>query len=164
MDRQKAKGKEQKAKGRRSPYANLPYDGRLLVRFMELLCQDEIKYTQGGRFTSRIHKAIMRVIAPGSEDAIKFSGFPGIWFVKSQSRPALNRWYIVDIQELTCEVDTTQLEIPSWMKIDPDQFYCEDRRHNGGICWHILCGALAEAARIDFKEFPEVEHGKLQEA
>lgn len=155
--RERAASREVKKPGgrkKRSPYAALPYDARLLVRFLEILCPDQVRYVSGGKYTSRVQKAVLAVLAPGSEDRIKFSGFEGVWLIRSDSRPSLNRWYICDLGSLSCEVDVSQLNIPEWMRIDERDFFCEDHRHNGGLCWHIFACALAEAARVDNREFP----------
>jgi hypothetical protein len=153
----KVEGPKAKGKGRakRSPYAKLPYDARLLVRFLEIMFPEQTRYSDNARYTSRAFKAAMRVLASGGEDGVKFSGFPGIWYIQSSSRVSLNRWYVVNIRELTCEVDTSQLVIPKGLKIHEDKFFCEDHRHHGGLCWHIFAAALAEAARIDAKEIPQ---------
>jgi hypothetical protein len=140
---------------KRSPYAKLPYDARLLVRFLEILFPEQNNYAEGARFPSRAFKAATRVLAPGSEEAVKFSGFSGVWYIKSSSRPTLNRWYVVNVHEMTCEVLTSQLVIPPGLKIREDKFYCEDRQHHGALCWHLLAATLAEAVRVDTKEFPE---------
>ncbi len=95
MQRQEKTGnKGAKGRAQRSPYARVPYDARLLIRFLELLAKDDVKYASGGRYTSRIHKAVVYAMEEGSEELIVFSGFPGIWYVRSGSRPALNRWYV----------------------------------------------------------------------
>lgn len=139
---------------KRSPYAKLPYDARLLVRFLEILFPEQNNYAEGARYPSRAFKAAMRVLAPGSEEVIKFSGFPGIWYVKSQSRPTLERWYITNLEDMTCEVDTARLVIPPGLKIDESHFFCEDRHHHKAPCYHLLVAALAEAVRIDAKDIP----------
>jgi hypothetical protein len=147
---------------KRSPYAKLPYDARLLVRFLEILFPDLNNYAEGARYPSRAFKAAMRVLAPGSEEVIKFSGFAKVWYIKSQSRPALNRWYVVNLEDMTCEVDTSRLVIPPGLKIDERLFFCEDRHHHGALCYHLLCAALAEAVRIDAREFP-INHEQPKE-
>lgn len=153
----KVEGPKAKGKGRakRSPYAKLPYDARLLVRFLEIMFPEQTRYSDNARYTSRAFKAAMRVLAPGGEDGVKFSGFPGIWYIKSSSRVSLNRWYVANTNDMTCEVLTSELQIPPGLRVSEDKFYCEDHQYHGALCWHILCATLAEAARIDAKEFPD---------
>lgn len=140
---------------RRSRYAKLPLDARLLVRVLEIIFPT-CCYAEGNRYTSRAMRAALRTLQPGSEEGIVRGRQPKIWFVKSESRPKFGRWYAVDLNSLSCDVDTSRMVLPPHVHIDPDRLYCEDFR-NGKLCYHILVAAIAEAVRQDSLEFSEEE-------
>lgn len=145
----------QPRKRRASRYARLPRDARLLVRVLEYLLP-QLRYAEGSKHTSRIQKAMLRVLSEGSEEGIRVGRKPGEWYIKSESRPKLNRWYAVSLQDLTCDVDTSRIVVMPNVHIDERLFFCEDFKRNG-MCQHILTAAIAEAVRVDSIEFPEEE-------
>jgi hypothetical protein len=141
---------------RKSPYAKLPVHARLLVRALEIILPD-CRYAPGQKYTSRVMRAATRVLTPGSEEGVRADdSLPNVWYIKSESRPRFNRWYVVDLKELTCDVDTSRIALPPNVHIREDDFFCEDFKKTG-MCFHILIAAIAEAVRLDSREFPEEE-------
>lgn len=145
----------QATRKRRSRYAKLPRHARLLVHVLEILFPT-CKYADGNKYTSRIMRAAVQVLTPGSEEGIKAGKKPGEYYVKSESRPKFNRWYVVNTKDLTCEVDTSRLNLPPNVRIREEDFFCEDFKKTG-LCFHILVAAIVEAVRVDSLEFQEEE-------
>lgn len=142
-------------KRRVSRYSRLPLDARLLVRTLEILFPTW-RYAEDNKHTSRVMRAAMRILQPGSEQGIKAGSKPGVYYIKSESRPKLNRWYVCNTKDLTCEVDTARIVLPPNVQIREEVFFCEDFRRTG-MCYHLLCAAIAEAVRVDSLEFPREE-------
>lgn len=143
----------QATRKRRSRYAKLPRHARLLVHVLEILFPT-CKYADGNKYPSRIMRAAVQVLTPGSEESIKAGKKPGEYYVKSESRPKFNRWYAVSLKDLTCEVDVSRLQMPKNLQVRDDMFHCEDFKKTE-LCFHILVAAIVEAVRVDSLEFQE---------